>query len=316
MRKMNEGAINRVAGSKQELLTRVLRDYQLYIMITPVMVWYIVWCYFPMYGLQLAFKDYSIFKGINDSPWVGVKHFVIFFSGPYAWRVIKNTLAINILNIFIIFPLTIFVALMINEVRCKWFKTSVQTIIYLPHFISAVVVAGLVVTFLSPSSGIVNVIIAALGGTKTYFLAVSGYFRTIFLTMRGWQSIGFGTIIYTSAMCAIDSSLYEAAEIDGAGRFSRIWNITLPGIMPTIAVMLIMKIGHMLQLGSESIILLYQPVTYETADVISSYVYRVGLLDGNYSLSTAVGLFNGVVALILVMIANKISKNISEVGIW
>ena len=269
----------------------------------------------------MAFKDYSPFKGVWGSPWApmnGFYHFYSFFTGPYFTRVLGNTLWMNILLIIFGFPAPIIFALMLNEVRNKLFKTTVQTISYLPHFVSTVVVAGLVVNFLSPSSGIINFAYKWITGADSgiYFMAKPEYFRTIYVIMDVWKGAGFGSIIYTSALAGIDMELYEAARIDGAGRWRQMMSITIPGIIPTIAIMLIMRLGNILNLGYEAIILLYQPVTYVTADIISTYVYRIGLVDGNYSLSTAVGLFNGVVALVMVYASNTISQKVGEVGLW
>lgn len=299
----------------------IWRDKNLYLMLIPFLAYYIIFCYMPMYGLLMAFKDYSPFKGVFGSPWApmhGFYHFYSFFTGPYLWRLVGNTLAINIWSLVFGFPAPIIFALLLNEARQKLFATTIQTISYLPNFVSVVVIAGMVVNFLSPSSGIINVFYKWISGSDTgiYFLAKPEYFRTIYVTMGIWQGFGFGSIIYTSALAGIDMELYEAARIDGAGRWRQLISITIPGIMPTIAIMLIMRLGNLLSLGYETIILLYQPVTYVKADVISTYVYRVGLIDGNYSMSTAVGLCNGVIALILVYTANTISRKIGEVGLW
>lgn len=306
----------KTSTAKKTLGKEILSNWGIYMFLLPAMIWYLVWCYFPMYGIVTAFKDYSIFKGIWGSEWVGLENFRTFFESPYAVRVIRNTFLINIYNMLTVFPLTIVLALLLNELKCKWFKSGVSTLLYLPHFISTVVVAGIVVTFLSPSSGIVNVIIDKLGGEKIYFLAKPEYFRTIYNIMGGWQGIGFGTIIYTSALCGIDETLYEAARIDGASKLKQIWHITLPGIAPTISIMLIMRVGSLLSVGSDAILLLYQPITYETADVISTYTYRVGIEGGNYSVGTAIGLLNGVIGALLVTTANKISRKVSNASIW
>lgn len=304
-----------------KLRAAIWRDRHLYLMLLPFVVDLAVFAYAPMYGIIIAFKDFSPFKGILGSPWApmgGFYHFYSFLTGPYFTRVFGNTLAINLLSLLFSFPLPIIFALMLNECRSKLFKTTVQTISYLPHFVSTVVIAGLVVSFLSPSNGIINHLYKMISGSDTgiYFLAKPEYFRTIYITMNIWAGTGFSSIMYTSALAGIDQELYEAARIDGAGRWRQMFNITIPGIFPTVAVMLIMRVGNLLNLGYEAIILLYQPVTYVTADVISTYVYRIGLVDGNYSLSTAVGLFNGIIALILVRIANTVSHKVGEVGLW
>ncbi len=294
----------------------IRRDKLLYIMLTPFILWFVFFYYRPLAGIQIAFKDYKPLIGIWESKWVGFVHFKNFFSSPYAWRVIRNTLAINFYELLAVFPLTIIAALLINEIPHKSVRTTFQTVFYLPHFISSVIVAGLVVSFLSPTAGVVNIILKKFGFNGVYFLAEPKYFQFIYVAMNAWKSIGFGTIIYTSAIYSIDESLYEAAVIDGANRFRRVMNVTLPGILPTISVMLIMRIGNMLSLGSEKIILLYQPITYETADVISTFVYRNGLIDSNYSFATAVGLFNTIISLILVITANKVSKKLNETSLW
>lgn len=316
---------NKIRGSMEKstekkrsgkTFSEILRDRQLYIMLIPFVLYYILFLYMPMYGLQIAFKDYKPFVGVVGSKWVGLKHFINFFTGPYAWRVIRNTFMINVYEVMFTFTLTVVMALLLNEITQKKLRTMVQTIVYMPHFISIVVVAGLVISILSPTSGIVNAVIEKLGGERTYFLANPRFFKPIFVLMNGWSGIGFGTIIYTSAICSIDESLYEAAEIDGAGRMKKMLHVTLPGIKSTIVIMLILRMGQMLSVGSDAILLLYQPITYETADVISTFVFRYGIENGDYSFASAVGMFNGVVALVLVVAANKISQKVSETSLW
>ena len=304
------------AHKKKQLIRNLKRGKNMYIMLIPVLLYYIIFFYKPIGALQIAFKDYNPILGVMDSPWVGLKHFKAFFSGPYIVRVIRNSFTINLIQIFTIFPLTIAFALFLNEVPFKKYKTFVQTASYMPHFISSVVVAGLVVSFLSPSAGIINVLISKLGFEKQYFLVKPEWFKPIYVIMGGWQGIGFGTIIYTSAISSIDETLYEAARIDGAGRFKQMWHITLAGILPTITLMLIMRLGNMLSVGYETIILLYQPSTYETADVISTYTYRRGMVDNDYSFATAVSLFNSIVSLVMVTAANTISKKLSDTALW
>lgn len=294
----------------------IKRSKELYILLLPTIIWFLIFFYRPIGALQIAFKDYNPIQGVADSPWVGLKHFESFFSNPYAWRIVRNTFTINLLSLCTIFPLTIVFALFLNEIPSKRFRTFVQTASYMPHFISTVIVAGLVVSFLSPSAGVINILLEKLGFERQYFLIKPEYFKAIYVTMGGWQGIGFGTIIYTSAISSIDETLYEAARIDGAGRFRQMWHITLAGILPTVVVMLIMRVGSMLSVGYESIILLYQPSTYETADVISTFVYRRGLVESDYSFSSAVGLFNSVISLILVVMANTVSKKLSDTALW
>ncbi|MDF2926943.1 MAG: sugar transporter permease [Paenibacillaceae bacterium] len=292
------------------------KDRYLYIIFAPVLVFYIMFHYVPLYGIQIAFKKYNIFAGITQSPWVGLDQFVKFFSGPYFWRTLKNTFAISFYGLVFGFPIPIILALLLNEVKTVWYKKTVQTLSYLPHFVSSVVIAGIAVNFLSPSHGLVNNIITFFGGERIYFLIQPQFFRTIFTSINIWAGAGFASIIYIAALSGVDSELYEAAKIDGAGKWKQLWNITLPGILPTIVIMLILRIGQLLNVGYEMIILLYQPSTYETGDVISSYVYRQAFQGADYSLATAVDLFDSMVALILVFAANKISKKITDTGIW
>ena len=272
--------------------------------------------YKPLYGLQIAFKDYSLFQGIMASPWCGFDHFVKFFKGPFLLRTIKNTLALSIIGLLANIPAQIILALLFNELRPGKFKNIIQTVSYLPHFISIVVIAGLVTSFLAPSNGLINIIIDKFGGEKIYFLTKPEYFRAIFTLMNVWAGTGFGTIVYMAALSAIDECLYEAATIDGAGKLGQLRHVTIPGILPTVVIILIMNVGSILNVGYETIILLYQPATYETSDVISTYVYRSGIIEGHYDYSTAVGLFNSVIALMLTTAANIISRRVSEISLW
>ena len=306
----------RARGKKQSRIgSDILRDRHLYLMLLPFMAYYIIFYYRPFGGLVIAFQNFKPLLGIEGSAWVGFQNFLDFFNGPYFWRIVGNTLTISLLNLVFAFPVPIFLALLFNEIRNSKLRTLFQTISYMPYFVSTVVLAGLIVNFLSPSTGIVNLILKQLGSEPIYFLTRPEYFRTIYLIQGIWAGAGFGSVIYYSALCSIDMDLYQAVKIDGGGRLRQIWHIALPGIRPTIAVMLIMQIGNILNVGYEMIILLYQPATYQTADVISTYMYRVGIQNSNYSLSTAVGLLNGVVSLILVMAANAVSGKISETGV-
>nr|WP_143160502.1 ABC transporter permease subunit [Clostridium grantii] len=284
-------------------------------MAIPVLIYYLVFCYWPMYGLIISFKEFVPRLGINGSPWVGLKYFKEFFGSYYFLRLMKNTILINIYDLFWAFPAPIILALLMNEVRNKFFKKTVQTLTYLPHFISLVVVCGILIDF-TASEGIINDIIVFFGGTSSNLLANPKFFRTIFVGSGIWQGIGWGSIIYLAALSGIDPSLYEACTIDGGGRWKQMLHITLPGIMSTIIILLILRLGQMMNVGFEKIILLYSPLTYETADVISSFVYRKGLLEFNYSYSTAVGFFNSIINFVLLFSANKISKKYSETSLW
>ncbi|MFD2117552.1 ABC transporter permease [Paenibacillus yanchengensis] len=300
----------------QELGKDVFRDRLLYILLIPFLAWFFIFKYVPMWGIQIAFKDFSLFQGIASSPWVGFEYFKEFIGNEYFMRVFRNTIIISLYGLFINFPAQIILAIMITEVTRQKFKKIVQTLTYLPHFISVVVVAGIVTTFLSPETGLINLVLEKFGFDKTYFLTNPDYFRGIYTIMNLWKETGFASIVFIAAISGIDTQQYEAAKMDGASKIKQIIHVTLPGILPTIVVMFILKIGSILSVGYETIILLYQPATYETADVISTYVYRSGLLDGRYDFATAVGLFNSVVALVLVVLANRWSKKVTNAGLW
>ena len=272
--------------------------------------------YKPMYGYQIAFKDYSIFRGIEGSHLFGFEHFETLFSNPQFIRAIENTLMISLYSLLFGFPMPIILALMFNEIIHAAYKKTAQTIVYLPHFISTVIIAGIVITAFSPSAGIINTVLGWFGIEPIYFLTKPEWFRPIFIGSGIWQEAGFGSIIFLAAIAGVNPSLYESAVVDGASRWQMMWKITIPSILPTIIIMLIIRIGNVLEVGFELIILLYQPATYETADVINTYIYRQGLQSGQYDLAGAAGLFNAVVAFVLVMIANTISKRVSRTSLW
>lgn len=294
------------------------RHCWIYIMAFPVVVYVLIFFYYPMYGNILAFKEYVPRLGIIGSPWIGMENFVSFFQSDYFYRLLRNTIVLSGLSLICNFIPPILFALFLNEIRSTKFKRIVQTATYMPHFISLVVVCGLLTMFLQ-REGLVNQLLILLGmdavNAKNY-LADPKYFRSIYVISGIWQSFGWSSIVYVAAMTGIDSELYEAASVDGAGRFRKMWSVTLPGIMPTIIIMLIMAIGNLMNLGYEKTILLYNPQTYETADIISSYVYRRGIVENNYGFSTAVNLFNTMINFVLVMAANKISKRVSETRLW
>uniref|UniRef100_UPI003D289A1A ABC transporter permease n=1 Tax=Paenibacillus oryzisoli TaxID=1850517 RepID=UPI003D289A1A len=287
----------------------------LYLMMVPVILYYIVFHYAPMYGALIAFKDYSPMKGIMGSDWVGLKHFKDFFGSFYFWRILKNTLVISLYSLVFEFPAPIILALLINEVRSKAFKRVAQTITYMPYFISLVVICGIITDFTN-ADGVINKLMMLFGYDGQAMLQKQELFRPIYILSEIWQRIGWESIIYIAALMGIDQEQYEAAHMDGASRWKQIVNITLPGIMPTITIMLILRMGNLLNVGFEKIILLYNPVTYETADVISSFVYRKGLLEFGWSYSSAVGLFNSVINLILLVTANYISRKVNESSLW
>ncbi len=298
------------------VLKRLIKNRYLYLMIAPVIVWYILFCYAPMFGLVIAFKEYDVFQGIGASQWVGLEHFERFFTSIYAVRLIRNTFLISFYGLVFGFPAPIILALLFNELKAGKFKKLTQTISYLPHFISTVIIVGMFTTFLQPETGLINNIIARFGGKRIYFLAEPRYFRSLYIIMDIWRSVGWGSIIYLAALSNVEMELYEACIIDGGGYWRQLWHITLPGIAPTVVIMLILRIGQLMTVGYESIILMYSPSTYITGDVISTYVYRVGLQDANYSFSSAVGMFNSVISLILLVFANTISKRFGETSLW
>lgn len=291
------------------------RNRSLYVLVLPVVIFYILFNYKPIYGAIIAFQDYVPRLGISGSEWVGLANFKRFFSDIYFGRLMKNTLLLSVYDILFGFPAPIILALLLNEIHNKFFKNVTQTITYLPHFISMIVVCGMLTDF-SLSTGLFNDIIEFFGGERHPLLQDPKLYRTIYIASGIWQQVGWGTIIYLSALAGVDSQLYEAAEIDGATKWKQTLHVTLPGIAPTIITMFILKIGKLMSMGYEKTILLYNPSTFETADIISSYVYRIGLLEQDWSYSTAIGLFNSVINFVLLILANKLSKKFSETSLW
>lgn len=304
---------------RESFSIRVKKDWKrnrsLYLMVLPVILFYILFHYKPMYGAIIAFQDYNPRQGVTGSEWVGFDQFIRFFTSPYFGRLVKNTLLLSVYGIIFGFPAPIILALLLNELRARRFKKTVQTITYLPHFISLVVVTGIIKDF-TQSTGLINDIIVMFGGERSSLIQNPALYRTISIVSDIWQGIGWGSIIYLSALSGVDQQLYEAASIDGAGRWKQLIHVTLPGIAPTIVIMLIMRMGQLLGTGYEKTILLYNEATYETADVIASYIYRVGILERNWSYSTAIGLFNSVINLALLIATNKISRRVSETSLW
>jgi len=292
------------------------REWQIYVMLAPTIIWFIVFLYKPMYGLQIAFKDYSIFRGVDGSPWIGFEHFEVLFSNDQFLRAVKNTIQISALNLLFGFPAPIILALMFNEVLHATYKKTAQTIVYLPHFISSVIIAGIVITAFSPTAGIVNTILGWFGLDSIYFLTKPEWFRPIFIGTGIWQEAGFGSIVFLAAIAGVNPSLYESAVVDGANRWQMMWKITIPSILPTILIMLIIRIGNIMEVSFELVILLYQPATYSTADVVNTYIFRQGLQSGQYDIAAAAGLFNAVVAFVLVIVANSLSRRFSRTSLW
>lgn len=314
--KIKQNKAGAAKKTKLQLLAANIKRYKYaYLMFLPVFVFYLVFHYGPMYGAIIAFKDYYPNVGIFDSEWVGFKHFIAFFTNPNAGRLIKNTFILGVYQILTGFFTPLLFALLINELRNQKFKRVVQSLTYFPHFISLVVVCGLIKTF-TLSNGIINEFIVMLGGERRNLLADPSLYRSIHIISNIWQGIGWGSIIYLAALAGIDVQLYEACEIDGGGKFRKLLNVTIPGIMPTVVIMMILKIGQVVNVSYDKIILLYNPMTYKTADVISTFVYRQGIQEQNWSFSTAIGLLNSSVNLLFLCAANTMSRKFNETSLW
>ncbi len=296
---------------------RSLRRYwDLYLILIPVAAYFVLFKFLPMYGLQIAFRDYKPRRGFWGSDWVGLKHFVRFFSTYSCWTIISNTLVLSLLTLLFTFPLPIALALILNEMRDGPYKKTVQTVTYAPHFLSTVVVVGMITAFCSPSTGIVNTILKAFGGTPIYFLAKAEWFRPLYVLSEVWTNTGWDSIIFLSALSSIDMQMYEAARIDGASRMKMLRWITLPSIMPTIAIMLILHCGRIMSIGFEKVFLLQTDLNIGVSEVISTFVYQQGIRSAQTSYATAVGLMNSLVNFILVITVNTISRHVSEVSLW
>ena len=299
----------------KQLRTNYRQNKLLYWLILPSLVFVLIFNYVPMGGLVIAFQDYSFARGIWGSEWIGFENFTDFFSGMYFGRTLGNTLALSGLDLLFNFPAAIVLALMLNEVRSTRFKRTIQTVSYMPHFISMVVAAGLIKEFCD-SSGVISALAVQLGGKSQSYISQPQYFRTIFTVSEIWQSVGFNSIVYLAALSGISEELYEAARIDGAGRVRQLIHITLPGLLPTVIIMLILRCGAIMNVNFEKVLLLYSPSTYSTADIISTYVYRMGIIKQKMGFSTAVGLFNSVISLLLVLGVNKLSKVYTETSMF
>lgn len=320
---MAKQAVTNAHYRRLSLGQKIVRDFQRnkfkYLMIIPVLVYLVLFCYKPMYGIVIAFKNFKVTRGIANSQWVGLFWFEQFFKDPYFWRLLRNTFTISGLTILFGFPAPILLALLLNELKSNKYKRTVQTITYMPYFISLVVLCSLVKIYCQ-QDGLISEIVAFFGGTKQNWLADPRYFRTIYILSDIWQGIGWNSIIYLAALSGIDQEQYEAARIDGANRFQQVLHITLPGLLPTITILFILRMGSILNVGYEKILLLYQPTTYEVADVFSTYTYRIslGATSGQpqYSLSTAVSLFNTIVNVAFLLMTNFISNKTTESGLF
>lgn len=309
------------AGTKKPSRTGLMkkhfiRDWQLYVLCIPVLVYFFVFSYIPMYGVQIAFKDFTVGKTIAQSPWVGLKHFERFLSTYKFWDVLRNTLVVSFYNLLAAFPIPIVMALLLNQMPNEKFKKTVQTVTYIPHFISVVVLCGMITTFLSPSTGIVNTVIKALGGETVFFMASPEMWKHIYVWSGVWQSAGWSSIIYIASLSSISPDLYEAAEIDGASRMQKIRYIDIPGIVPTMVILLILNMGSLMNVGFQKAYLLQNSLNISASEIINTYVYKVGLESSQFSYSSAVGLFNSVVNIILLVTTNTISKKLQGTGLW
>lgn len=305
------------AGKKLRIrpLKRIKRNWDLYLLFIPVVAYFVIFEYWPMYGVQIAFKDFMARLGITDSPWVGFKHFERFFGSYYFERLLLNTLGIGLYELLVGFPVPILLALMINEVRFSKFKRMVQTVTYAPHFLSTVVVVGMLYLFLSPT-GIVNQFLRIWGFEPVSFMTEPAWFKTIYVLSGVWQHMGWSSIVYLAALAAVDPQLHEAATVDGASKLQRIWHINLPGIMPTIVILLILNVGRILSVGFEKVFLMQNELNMSSSDVISTYVYRTGIMGAQYSYSAAIGLFNSVVVFVMLVIVNWIARRVNETSLW
>lgn len=292
-------------------------SWMLTLMILPGVIYYIIFHYVPMYGILIAFQNYKLGSSMIAGPWVGFKHFITFFQHQYLFRLVKNTLIINIYQVLFSFPVPILLALMLNEVRNRKIKNFVQTVSYLPHFISMVAVAGMLTVLLSPENGIVNILLVNIFGIEpVYFLASTKWYRTVYILSDIWKTAGYGSVVYLAALSSVPLELYEAATLDGASRLQKTIHVSIPSILPTIIIMLILKLGGIMSLGVDKSLLLQTPITYGVSDVISTFVYRRGLENAEYSFASAVGLFNSVINALMLAGANAVSRKLSDTALW
>ncbi len=314
-----DGSLNNVVSPKSKRLPKFKKNlflnWQLYVFLLPALTYFLILHYIPMYGVQIAFKNFIANQGILGSPWVGFDHFERFFDSYYFWRLLKNTLIINLYQLAL-FPLPIIFALMLNEVRNGLFKKWSQTLTYAPHFISVVVVVGMIVAFLDPATGLINHIIVALGGEPISFMTSPDWFRHIYVWSGEWQSLGWGTIIYLAALAGVNPELHEAAKVDGATRMQRILHINIPSILPTVIILFILNIGKFMSIGFEKVLLMKNSLNSETSDIIQTFVYETGLLEGQYSFAAAIGLFDSAINIFLLIMVNQIARKTSENSLW
>ncbi|NMM51025.1 ABC transporter permease [Paenibacillus aquistagni] len=309
-----EAAMNH--GRKPSAWKKIQRHWQLYIVISLPLLYLFIFKYIPMTGIVIAFKDYNVVQGMWGSPWAGFKYFNQFFDSPNFWLYIKNTLGISLYGLIVGFPAPIILALALNEIRTGFFKKSVQMVTYAPYFISTVVMVSIIIVNLTPNVGMVSRFFALLGVADTNFMGNPALFKSIYVLSDVWQMTGYGAIIYIAALAGVNPELYESAKVDGASRFQKILRIDLPSILPVAVIMLILNLGNIMKLGFEKIYLMQNPLNLNSSEVISTYVYKVGLLGSNFSFSTAIGLFNSIVNLMLLILVNYIARKLTENSLW
>lgn len=314
-RKANPIIDSPIQVKKASKLKKILSNYQLYLFLLPALIYFIVFHYVPMYGVLIAFKDFVATKGIMGSPWVGFKHFERFFESYQFWTLIKNTLGLSVTQLIVGFPLPIFLALMLNQIRSEKYKRFVQTVVYAPHFISVVVLAGMIYVFFS-NNGLINNLILIFGGEPISFMAKPEWFKPLYIASGVWQETGWAAIIYLAALAGVSPELHEAAVMDGANKWQRIFHVDIPAIMPTAVILLILSVGNIMNIGFEKAYLLQTPMNQPAAEIIPTYVYKMGLQQAQYSFAAAVGLFNSVINLILLVAVNKFAKKLSGTGLW
>lgn len=302
--------------TRHPLWRRVMSKYEFYIMLAIPMIWYVVFKYVPMYGIQIAFKDFSASRGIMASPWAGLKHFERFFESSYFWELLLNTVSLSLYSLLIGFPIPILLALLIYEIQSKWMKKWLQNVTYIPHFLSLVVIVGMLNVFLDEKTGKVNQLLALVGVDPIAFMRKAEWFQTVFVSSDVWQHMGWGSIIYLAALSGIDPTQYEAAKMDGATRLQRVLHISLPGLLPTIVIMFILQVGHLMDIGFEKVLLMQNPVNASKGEILATFVYKNGIQQGQFSYTAAAGLFNSMIDFILLIIVNTWARKKTESSLW
>lgn len=311
-----QGIIRPTSKSSKRLWPKIRQNYELYLFILPAVLLYLVFKYYPMYGVQIAFKDFRASKGIWGSEWVGFEHFQRFFEAYNFWPIMENTLLLSVYSLVFSFPVPILVALMLNQMMAKRYKKFVQTVIYAPHFISTVVLIGMLNVFLSPNSGIVNHVIGFFGGDPVLFMADEGWFRPLYVLSGIWQETGFATIIYLAALAGVNPELHEAAIMDGASKWKRVKHVDIPSILPTIIILMVLAVGNIMSIGFEKAYLMQSDLNYATSNIIPTYVYELGIQKAQYSFSAAIGLFNSIINVVLLVTVNRLAKRLTETSLW